>query len=690
MKEKSYRRPINWPFSNYRATALAVLLSLCPASAQDITATGSQPLGAHWNQATWTGGQWSDGLVPSAGKSYSTGGFVVRTTDNSSSIFGGDSLRVPSGGGLYLKQNYGGTATIGTLILDGGTLFSATGSIGTDLQIVSGNLQVASNSFVTLSGSDNRRISIRNGAFSGSGNLTIQNGGDTNDLFQLESTVTSSHTGNWIINGGRVVISLDSQIHNLASVTLGGSAATLEIRSSQAIGSLAGTDGRITASGAFTLTTGADNTNTTFAGVISNAGTVSLTKTGNGTLLLSNANTFTGTVVVNDGILQISNNSSLGSTGKTVQVIGDGATSLNPELQLTNNINVTMQTLQVSGAGSGAAVTGALNNLSGANTINATTQIDLTGGNGGSTFYSTAGILTINSPKISANTTLRTFRLAGSGDGIINASIQNGSTVNMPLTKSGTGTWTLTGANTYTGATIVSAGKLLVNGSLTGTSSVTVAANATLGGSGSIATTGAFTVTGTLSPGNSLGLLTVTGGPVTIASDGTLLMEIANGSPLPNGITPSGPVIINDGEIDYTAITGGTPATPPTTNDVVVGNVTFDTSSTLEVQMLPATLDPADLVKGLAWKLIQGSIVGNFDINLDPLATDYTLNGDNWAVTAGGIKLNLPDLWFGESWGYYNWDLSLMQSDGIIILVPEPSRALLGLLALLPIALRRR
>ena len=66
------------------------------------------------------------------------------------------------------------------------------------------------------------------------------------------------------------------------------------------------------------------------------------------------------------------------------------------------------------------------------------------------------------------------------------------------LTKTGTGTLTLTGASTYAGNTAVTAGTLRVNGSTLATGTVLIPAAGTLGGNGSV---GAVTVAGTITAG---------------------------------------------------------------------------------------------------------------------------------------------------------------------------------------------
>ncbi len=81
---------------------------------------------------------------------------------------------------------------------------------------------------------------------------------------------------------------------------------TLDINGvNQTIGSLASANvlSNVTLGNA-TLTTGTDNTSTTFAGIISGTGG-SLTKTGTGTMALTGFNTYTGTTAINGGELNV-------------------------------------------------------------------------------------------------------------------------------------------------------------------------------------------------------------------------------------------------------------------------------------------------------------------------------------------------------------------------------------------------
>ena len=91
----------------------------------------------------------------------------------------------------------------------------------------------------------------------------------------------------------------------------------------QAIGSLAGA-GTVTNAGgaAATLTTGADNTSTTFGGVIQDgASAIALTMSGTGSLTLSGVNTYSGTTTINAGTLSVTGDIS-SSSGVTVNTGG--------------------------------------------------------------------------------------------------------------------------------------------------------------------------------------------------------------------------------------------------------------------------------------------------------------------------------------------------------------------------------
>jgi autotransporter-associated beta strand protein len=130
------------------------------------------------------------------------------------------------------------------------------------------------------------------------------------------NTVTS-------IGGGGQYLPLNTPVN----ITTSGAALDLN-NQTQTIGSLAGIAGSSVLLGSGLLTTGGNNTSTTFAGSIS--GTGGIVKTGTGTFTLTGVNTYTGGTKVANQTLVIGANGALAPGNVT---IGDG----NATLQLATN-----------------------------------------------------------------------------------------------------------------------------------------------------------------------------------------------------------------------------------------------------------------------------------------------------------------------------------------------------------------
>jgi autotransporter-associated beta strand protein len=223
--------------------------------------------------------------------------------------------------------------------------------------------------------------------------------------------------------------------------------------------------------GSFAVNDGTAADDMVLSGYISNAGAI--TKTGDGTMVISgaSANTFTGAFNINTGIVRVEKSSALGTTAAGTTVASGAA------LHLANGVAIGAEALSLSG--SGPASGGALRNISGTNSFAGAITLAAA-----SRINSDAGSLTL-SGNISG--TAVNLSIGGAGDTTVSGIID---VTTGGLVKDGAGTLTLSGNNTYTGTTTVSAGTLLVSGAL-GTSTVstgivTVDNGATLGGTGEI------------------------------------------------------------------------------------------------------------------------------------------------------------------------------------------------------------
>ena len=320
------------------------------------------------------------------------------------------------------------------------------------------------------------------------------------------------------------------------------------------------------------------------------AGATGITKlaTSTGTVFLQSANTFTGPVAINAGAINISNGNALGTVGGQSGVtVASGAA-----LQMQGGITTNAQPLSLNGTG--VALSGALDNISGANTYAG--PITLVGA---STITSSGGSLALTDGVNNGG-----FGLTLNGSG--NLSVSTGAiSGNGALTYSGSGTLTLSGTNTYIGGTTLSGGIVNVN------------ADAALGASGNLTFSGNSTLqagAATISLAASRGLSIGTGVTATFdtASGGnTLTIPGAISGSSAAGLTKINPgTLILTGANTYggvTQVTGGT-LRMGSTSALSGGGVTLSGTTPI-LQIQPSATMLASGFGGVShtgWTLEQG------------------------------------------------------------------------------------
>jgi autotransporter-associated beta strand protein len=192
-----------------------------------------------------------------------------------------------------------------------------------------------------------------------------------------------------------------------------------------------------------------------------------------GTLSITVAQpSFTGTTTINQGVIQISNNTALGSGQIILNGVAGAALHLSGGITLANAVNAASTT----GGGNGINNTGAIFSASGVNTVtgaitNSAVQGQTYGAANGATLNIASGAMqNSNSP---------TFNTVGTG--IINLGSYTPNTA--AFTKIGAGTLNLTGVASSTATPIIAQGTFNISGAgqLTGaTGNITVNNNALL------------------------------------------------------------------------------------------------------------------------------------------------------------------------------------------------------------------
>ncbi|MEL7690744.1 autotransporter-associated beta strand repeat-containing protein [Citromicrobium bathyomarinum] len=627
-----------------------------------------------------------------------------------------------------------GTAEGGTIVQDGATLafnapvlniadaisITGTGASGAGaFRLQNGDTSL--NGLVTLTGDS--RVVVNEGGINfrggvtGDYDLTLNGLGNLqrvvafssdldigdNDVIADNITVAfyagNSFTGDVRINSSTLELAAGgaSTIDDNARLTMtaSGRFVRLTLYQDETIGSLAGSSGFISAgNGDRVLTLGGDNTSTSFGGeFITGGGTLSVVKTGTGTMTLSRAsnfqnNPFLGGLTIAGGTLAISADRVLGAdsaaltfdgTGATLRTLADLSSARNIALDTGGIFNTDPGTTAtfagiVSGAGSLTKIGAGTLALTGQNTYTGGTSLDA-----GTIRVGSNNALGTNGLTSADGTTLDFASGVTIGnnivtDGVLTLNQSGGSSAHSGaitgaggITKTGAGSLRLSGNQLYDGITRIAGGVLIADSdfSLGTTMGNTIVENgATLDLQG-VSTPEAITISGNGVNGagalRNSALFSTLNGRVTLAADATITsggstLQLAGGIDGNHDLTlNSGSQIQVNSDLaigDGNLILGGTGIVALTRTNSFTGDVTVNGGrlvSGADNGNLYDTIGNGAAVTlgaGTSWRLAQsnetiGSLAGSGDVYIDGFLTSgrlarLTVGGANTSTTFGG------------------------------------------------------
>lgn len=587
------------------------------------------------------------GVITFSGTNTFTGNVTVNTgtliiTNSSALGIGTKTIRI-AGGNIPSLQLDGSAGNI-TLSSDLSYALSSDGSVNTAgaISSVAGNNVINGTISQVNGGGGNARITVSAGTLTINGNIDANGAtGNRNILlggsalgtvngvisdFNNSATsivgVTKDGTGTWVLHGANSftgAVTINAGTLKVNAIAANGTAQPLGSAISAVLIGAATTTGTLEYTGVTDATLGrAITVNGVGGGIIKNSGGAVLTLSGILTRVANRALTFSGGTFIVTG--QITGASSVNNIdGVTVTFSNTtnnfvGSTDVFNGGTLKNGASEVLTDTSTLVLGEATGNTGGTYDLNGFNE----TLTGLTSSGTGTKIITNSAASGISTLTISGT---------GSFDGVI----LDGATAQIALTKSTTGTLTLSGANTFTGALSITGGTLSVGqfSSLGGGTSAITLGSTTVG---TLAYTG-----GTATLGRDFTISGIGGGVISNTDGGTLTLT---GTLTKNGtkLTLSGGAITVSGQITGALansdliVTGGAVVTLTNATNDYNGPTLVNGGATLKNGVTNALPSTSELTLGAA----TGNTAGTYDLN----GFNATVGGLNTAGTGANVVTN--------------------------------------------------
>jgi len=605
------------------------------SGAGGITKTGAGTLSLSGNNSALGGGVSLEAgslSISTSNAAFGTGVLNIGATSGSTAVTLDAASPCIITNAININQNftYTGTSSLtqntGAVALVGG---SRTIAVSASTLTLGGNIGDAGNGYgLTKAGNG---MLVLSGANSYAGTTTLSAGtlsvGASNNLGGVAS--------NLVFNGGTL------QITGAALTSFSGIGHTVSFTSGKTVGL------DINAAG-----------NTFMADQVLNQGTGGLTKAGTGTLVLNQANTYTGPTTISAGTLRLDdggamspapllntgtlavNQSGTATQGATIPAlisgtgsvanVGTGTLVLNAPNYHTGTTKASVGTITLSHA---LAIQNSALDTTGGGTV---TLSDVTTPTFGGLSGATGNLGTVISSGYSSVTALTLN--PQSGTVTYGGVIADGNT-GMTLTKTGAGTQALQGANTYTGATTVNAGTLTLSGANGAIASTTINLNG-----------GGLTLNNSLTGGN---LGTRVSDSAAINVNGSSALNFTNSAGATNYAEIIGTLALQSGFLTYT----GSQAALGQTSNLRFNTLSRGGTATVNFAGFNLGVSTRNTIKfgvGVTngvdlgpWAVVGGADFATYDTTLGvKAAANSTLGGwssdsaTNFRMTGGGITID--------------------------------------------------